>query len=249
MYQKERLEQILSIVRQYGYVTVKFLVNELHYSNATVNRDLNVLAQQKLIHRTYGGVESLEQKGVPLPFRYHKMKTEKLKIGKKAAEYVKDGDVIFLDASTTTEYMLEFLTEKKDVTVLTNNVAAVMRLAEAGVSVVCLGGKIVEPPSMLGGDDTVQTAMRYHADKAFFSTGGATKDGRIGSSETYDLLHRVMAKNSDQIFYLVDHEKFHDGYPYSRFLFDFSEVDCVISDYEFLETLREKFPQTQFVKV
>ena len=45
MYQKERLEQILSIVRQYGYVTVKFLVNELHYSNATVNRDLNVLAQ------------------------------------------------------------------------------------------------------------------------------------------------------------------------------------------------------------
>ena len=249
MYQKERLEQILSIIRQYGYVTVKFLVNELHYSNATVNRDLNLLAQQKLVHRTYGGVEILEKKDVPLPFRYHKMKTEKLTIGKRAAEFVKDGDVIFIDASTTTEYMLEFLTEKKGVTVLTNNLAIVARLAEVGVSVVCLGGKIVEPPSMLGGDDTVQTAMRYHANKMFFSTGGATKDGRIGGSETYGLLHRVMANNSDQIYYLVDHEKFHDVYTYSRFLFDFAEVDCVISDYEFLENLREKYPQTQFIKV
>ena len=49
MYQKERLENIMNIMKKYNYVTVKFLVEELHYSTATINRDLNVLANQKLI--------------------------------------------------------------------------------------------------------------------------------------------------------------------------------------------------------
>ena len=43
MYQKERLDHILQIVKGYGYVTVKYLVANLHYSNATINRDLNLL--------------------------------------------------------------------------------------------------------------------------------------------------------------------------------------------------------------
>ena len=249
MYQKERLEQILSTVRHYGYVTVKFLVSTLHYSNATINRDLNLLAQQKLIHRTYGGVEIIEQKAVPLPFRYHKMKAAKLKIGKRAAEEVKDGDVIFIDASTTTECMVEFLIEKKNIQVLTNNVALVTRLSEAGISVTCLGGKIVEAPSMLGGDDTVQTAARYHADKMFFATSGATKDGRIFGAITYDLLHRVMANNSDKIYYLVDHEKIERDNQSPLFLFDFQKVAGVISDYTFMQEVREKFPETQFINV
>ena len=113
MYQKERLENILQLVKQYGYVTVKYLVSSLHYSNATVNRDLNALVAQGSVRRSYGGVEYIDKKGVPLPFRYHFMRTEKLKIGKKAAEFVRDGDTVFIDASTTAECMTEFLIDKK----------------------------------------------------------------------------------------------------------------------------------------
>ena len=118
MYQKERLENILQLVKQYGYVTVKYLVSTLHYSNATINRDLNALVAQKKVRRSYGGVEYIEKKGVPLPFRYDFMRSEKLKIGKKAAEFIHDGETVFIDASTTTECMAEFLVEKKDLTVM-----------------------------------------------------------------------------------------------------------------------------------
>ena len=52
MYQNERLESIVKIVKQYGYVTVKHLVSELHYSNATINRDLNILEKQGRVRRS-----------------------------------------------------------------------------------------------------------------------------------------------------------------------------------------------------
>jgi DeoR family fructose operon transcriptional repressor len=248
MYQKERLDNILQLVKQYGYVTVKYLVSTLHYSNATINRDLNALVAQKKVRRSYGGVEYIEKKGVPLPFRYDFMRSEKLKIGKKAAEFIRDGDTVFIDASTTTECMAEFLVEKKDLTVITNNMALVMHLSEYGIKTVCLGGKVIEPPCMLDGEDTVENAMKYQADKMFFATGYVSEDGRIGEG-TYGLLHTVMAQNSKEIYYLADHEILDEKHLPKRYLFDFSNVKGVISDYEFSKEIKRKYSNTQFYKV
>lgn len=117
MYQKERTDAIYNIIKEKGYVTVKYLVEEMHYSNATINRDLNILEKQALIKRSYGGAEIVEQKEVPLIFRYHKM---------KAAELIYDGDTIFIDGSTTTESIGKYITNKKDITVITNNLALVV---------------------------------------------------------------------------------------------------------------------------
>lgn len=247
MYQQERLENILRLVKQYGYVTVKYLVSTLHYSNATINRDLNALETQKKVRRSYGGVEYIEKKGVPLPFRYDFMRTEKLKIGKKAAEFICDGDTVFIDASTTAEYMTEFLMKKKDLTVITNNMALVLHLSEYGIKTICLGGKIVEQPCMLGGEDTVETAMKYQANKMFFSTGYVSEDGWIGEG-IYGLLHIVMAQNSNEVYYLADHKKLGEK-RLQRYLFDFSKVKGVISDHEFSKEIKRKYPNTQFYKV
>jgi DeoR/GlpR family transcriptional regulator of sugar metabolism len=110
------------------------------------------------------------------------MKKEKHKIGKIASDAVCDGDTIFIDASTTAEYMAEYLTEKKDLTVITNNLAIVTRLSEYNIKVICLGGKVLEPPYMLCGIETVENAMKYKADKAFFSTWAISKEGKIASN-------------------------------------------------------------------
>ena len=57
MYRKERLDRIIELIETRGFVTVKTLTSELHYSTATVNRDLNILSQMKRIRRTAGGAE------------------------------------------------------------------------------------------------------------------------------------------------------------------------------------------------
>lgn len=112
MYQKERADIILKILRENGYVNVKYLCDQIGYSKATINRDLNYMEKKKLVVRSYGGVELIEKQDIPLVFRYHKMKAEKKRICKAAAELVKDGDVIFIDPSSTTEYITPYLVDK-----------------------------------------------------------------------------------------------------------------------------------------
>ncbi len=245
MYQSERLEKILKILEENGYTTVKYLTDELHYSNATVNRDLALLEAKKLVKRSYGGVELEEKKGVPLVFRYHKMKSSKMKIARTAAELIEDGDTVFIDATTTTQYMGHFLADKKDITVITNNMALATYLADVGKSVICLGGEIVEAPYMLSGIQAVENAKSLHADKMFFSTSGIDDMGRIVSSKVYFALHKVMKENSDKAYFLVDKGKLNvDG---TMYLFDLGDVDAVISDFDLKERLKIDFPETNFI--
>ena len=252
MHQNERWNEILRQLKRYGFVTVKYLVETLHYSNATVNRDLNALEAQGLVKRSYGGVEMTEAtaSGTPLPFRYYKMRAEKQELGKLASDLVKDGEVIFIDASTTCESMVKFLTDKKDLMVITNNISVVEFLAEAGIHVVCLGGQVVEPPSMLGGVETVENSTRYHYDKAFFSTAYFSEDGKIASGLTYYLLHKVALNNANEVYYLADHTKTTSRKPHfakEQYLCDFNRITGVISDYIFPTATLDKYPQTRFI--
>lgn len=244
---KKRLDIILEILKEQGYVTVKYLTEQLHYSTATINRDLNHLVKQKLIRRHYGGAELLEHKSTPLVFRYHKMRPIKNIIGKIAAEYIEDSDVIFIDASTTGQCIGQYITNKKDLTVITNNMALVSYLSQYDIKCICLGGKVIEAPYMLGGEDTVAQAVTYHANKLFFATGGVTKKGTIVDNETYLQLRKTMLNNSDKIFFLADHDKIDKKW--NRVVCDFSKIDYVICDYIFSDNVKKKYNKTKFIEV
>ena len=191
----ERQEKILEILDRQGFVTVKYLIGELCYSSATINRDLNALESRQLIIRNYGGVEPVRTKYVQIPFRAHKMHAEKKRIGRAAASLVKDGDTIYIDSSTTAQCMEQYLIDKKDITVITNNIFLAADLSSHNVKVICLGGTVVEAPCMLYGTETVQNAARYRVDKMFFSTGAVTRGGLI-SAGLYDLLFKTVSANA-----------------------------------------------------
>ena len=153
-----------------------------------------------------------------------------------------------MDGSTTTQYIGKYILEKKDITVITNNIALVTYLSEYGIKVVCLGGPMVEKPSVLCGAETVEYAMRYKADKHFFSTGGASSDGIIYRGNGFHtLLQCMMIQNSKETFYLVDREKI--GKEFSGSTLGFNEVNYIISDYQFSEEVKKKYSDTKFVDV
>lgn len=245
MYQKDRLEDILAILKKHGYVTVKYLTEQLHYSTATINRDLNFLQNQRLVKRSYGGVELAGSKGTPLPFRYHKMRVAKSQIAKKAAEFIENGDVIFIDSTTTTQHIAPYITDRKDLTVITNNVAVVTYLSKYGVRVICLGGPVKEVPYMLYGPETIENAEKYAVDKMFFSAGRLTFDGRIDHG--YHHLCRVVRKNAKQSYFLLDHQKVGGEAREARL--HLRDVDVLISDYEFDDEMIATFPNVQFICV
>ena len=246
MSQKLRQEQILHILEKRRYVTVRYLCDTLHYSSATINRDLNAMQALDLVKRSYGGVEAVEKSHhlPPLLQRQIYMKKEKRRLAKAASEFIKNSDVVFLDGSTTVQHMIPFLADKKDITVITNNMRLSIELGELDMKVICLGGEIKERPHVLFSDETVENAMRYHVDKMFFSVAGNTLDGHIKDT-AYHLLYKVMLRNSSESYFLTDKTKTEERIGIE--LCDFSSLTGVISDFEFPTEIKEKYRGVKFI--
>jgi DeoR/GlpR family transcriptional regulator of sugar metabolism len=243
---KTRQDKIIEILEKEGYVTVRYLSEALRYSTATVNRDLNALEAKQLVTRSHGGVELSRSVYVPVFFRSHKMRAEKMHISKAAASFVKDGETIFIDGSTTAQCMEKYLLSRKDLTVVTNNIALAASLSTHGIRVISLGGEIVEAPSMVGGPEAVEHASKYRVDRMFFASCAITSDGLIASG-VFDLMLKAIAKNAKEVYYLVDHKKIDQ--PFHKVFCDFSAVDCVVSDYDFPEKTKAAFSETRFITV
>lgn len=246
MYQKERVEAICEILRKYGYVTVKFLSAELGYSTATVNRDLNHMEKLSMIRRTYGGVESTETAYTPLLFRYDAYKSAKRAICKRAAEFVQEGDTVFVDASTTTQFLAEYLPKAKPSLVITPNTALAAMLSEQGICVHILGGQVVEAPYFCGGAETVQAARSYRADKCFLSLAYVTENGELIAREDNKFLYKEFLARSKQSFLLLHHGKIKNG---NIFCGTLDDVSCVISDIDYDEEYQARFGGVRFVHV
>ena len=247
MAQKPRRDEILQYLEQNGFSTVGELVELLHYSTATVYRDLNELEHQNLVRRSYGGVELVGRGTMTLARRYDYMQPEKRHLAAMAAEYVKDGETISLAGGSTVACMVPYLGKKKNISVIVHDLRVAEQLGALGVDVICLGGRICDPPSILMGDDTVENAMKYRVDKIFFSATGLTPDGQISVMEKYYLLYHVMMQGADKVCFLADHTKLEQRG--DRRLCDFSAVDYVVSDIDFSGDIRGKYPKTEFVFV
>lgn len=246
MSQKLRQEQILHILEERKYVTVRYLTEVLHYSSATVNRDLNTMQILGLVKRNYGGVEAVDRnRYLPLLQRQLYMKKEKRRNAYAAAELIQNGDSVFLDGSTSVQYIAPFLSDKKDLRVITNNMHLAIELSEYDMDVVCLGGHISERPHMLCSDETVENAMKYHVDKMFFSIDRITEGGLVCTGGCYYLLYRVMLKNSTQAYLLTDSSKLVEHLDVT--LCDFSSLAGVISDFEFSEGTKKLYPHVHFM--
>ena len=245
MIPKQRQEQILQLLETEQYVTVKYLTHVLRYSTATANRDLNEMQALGLLKRCRGGAEAVKRRLPPLPTRQFYMQKEKRRNAYEAAKLIRDGETVFLDASTTVQHIVPFLLEKKNLTVITNSIFLAAELSKHGIQVISLGGRVVECPYVLDGEDTVEHAMKYRVDQMFFSVGSITLAGTVGTS--HYLLHRILLKNSRTAYLLTDSAKITDHVNVA--LCDFSSLTGVISDFEFPEETKRRYPLVNFIVV
>ena len=135
MLKEERLQRLLQILDEQGSVTAEQLSQKLFVSLPTVYRDLRELQRRQLAVRSDGRVRRSRERSVttPLDFRRTIHAAEKAAIARAAVKLIRDGSVIFLDASTTVSYLIDDLTAFRDLTVLTNGLATAALLRQAGV--------------------------------------------------------------------------------------------------------------------
>lgn len=133
MLTEERFAKILSILESMGSVTVQQLMTELNASESTIRRDLNALDANGQLTKVHGGAilktMAYSTKDDNVVSRKEKNRDAKNKIAKYAAEQIAPGDFVYLDAGTTTELMIEYITSHQAVFV-TNAISHAKRLAE-----------------------------------------------------------------------------------------------------------------------
>ena len=113
----KRIDLVENYIINHKTVSIDKLCEVFDVSKNTIRRDLSVLVEKGTIKKVYGGVTVNEnQELVSFEERNVKNSNSKLALGKAAAEFIEDGDSIFLDSGTTTVNIIDFLKDKKDIT-------------------------------------------------------------------------------------------------------------------------------------
>ena len=208
----DREKQILEILLKEKKVSVQQLANALYISEPSVRRDLQSLEKQNLIKRVHGGAvleeTALSKNKIPFLIREYEQSSAKAMIAQKAIDLISDNDVIFMDASTSCYYLIPFLASKRNITVITNGVKALIKLAEYGISAISTGGDLLNNCLALVGEEAHRTIERYNADVALFSCRGISDDGYLADiSPEENNARRKMIQHAKKSYLLCASEK------------------------------------------
>lgn len=238
--QKTRHKKIVELLKSKNELDVNQACEIFKVSPATIRRDFSNLLNNKEISKTWGGLtmaskSESQDKMSSIAHRQLLYSTEKQKIAKKAASFVKDGDVIIIDGGTTTYFMIPYLA-KKNIKVITNSILIAYymdkdRLNKFGGAEIFLTGGFIYPNSeLLVGPQAIANIKQYHADWAFLSVGGLELDLATNSNQLVVETERAMIEQCDKVIMLADSSKF--GKKSMNKMCDLKEVDVLITNYD-----------------
>jgi DeoR family myo-inositol catabolism operon transcriptional repressor len=206
-----RIRQMEQYILEHDLVSMEELRDTFNISMNTVRLDVAQLVSKGAIRKVYGGVCS-NQKGGLVPFdeRQSKNILGKRSAGKTAAAFVEDGDIIFVDSGTTTMYMLDYMGDCSNVTVLTNNLNAINRaVALPNINVICLPGTLERKTNSFVSADTVRTFEKYNIKKAFMASSGITENGMVTNASPHEYeIKRAAITNSKEVYLVIDSSKY-----------------------------------------
>lgn len=181
MLAEERMEEIVRLVQEYGSMTVQKLMEYTGASESTLRRDLNALDKRGMLTKVHGGAIALEMNAVvkdsDVILREELHREEKIEVARYAASLIQPNDFVYLDAGTTTGYLIDFLKEKRAV-FMTNGVMHARKLVQKGYTVYLPGGEFKAVTEALIGEMAIQNLQKYHFTKGFWGTNGI--DSRHG---------------------------------------------------------------------
>lgn len=229
---KIKNEIIYNAICKSGFLKVADIAKQYNLSASTVRRKLDELEKEGLIIRTHGGVKAIDDDSTITGFatRVHTNVAEKRRIALKALKLIHEGDVIFLDASSTTYFLTEYLNEFSKIKVITNGIDTLAALAAKGIDSYSTGGKVLaENSSALVGQFARNAINSVCADIAFFSVHGINENGEIfDSSQEGNEIISCMIKCSDKVVCLCDNTKIGKSGTFK--ICDVADVDYVVCD-------------------
>lgn len=239
----ERRREILRRAALRGVVRVRDLAKDFHVHAMTIRRDLDALAEGGLIERTRGGAEAHPQAAAEVSYqrRADANRAGKRRIAKRALQFIREGDTIAFDASTTSLTLIDLLPGLA-VTAVVPGLDAANALATAQIPFILIGGAFHGPARSFSGPLATSQLRRIHPDVAFFSSKGFTVDAGFTDAHLaeVEMKQQLLASTKRRIA-LVDHTKF--GEVALGSCATLADVDVLVTDEEppndVLEALEE----------
>jgi DeoR/GlpR family transcriptional regulator of sugar metabolism len=207
-----RRQQIIQLLEETPVLSISELADRFGVSVVTIRKDLDNLAADGLLQRTFGGATFSHRSRFNRSFleraRLHQL--AKRAIAAAALEYIKDGDTIILDAGTTTLALAQLMKEEvKSAFVITCSVPVALELSSAGYDILLLGGMVRNKSLALLGRDTLTILDRYQADKAFLGSSGFTVEkGHTTPNPDDAQIKEAIMRASKERYVLVDSSKY-----------------------------------------
>jgi len=229
MLKTKRIQQIQEYVLKHQSVSLDDLGTVFGVSKTTIRRDIRKLISEGMIQKVYGGVAISHAKLESFNERKARNPIQKRLIAKTAADYVENGDVIFIDSVTTTLEMITLL-KTKQVTIITNNLDIIIQaLRFENLTVISTGGLLERNTKSFSSYSHADSFKKYNFDKVFMaSTGVSISNGVTNSSPIESGIKETIVKGNADVFLLVDHTKF-EKYAMVTYC-GLEEIDYLITD-------------------
>lgn len=207
----QRIEDLLIYIKQNKTVELDHLCQVFDVSKNTIRRDIDLLHKEGKIEKVYGGVIYIDHTNlIPFTQRNQVLGVEKRRIGSAAANLVNDGDIIFIDAGSTAAHMLPFLSEKKNLTIITNSLTVLNEaLPMVNTRVISTGGDLLRDTNSFTGIEAIRFLSNYNIHKAFVAASGVSVDNGLTNSSSIEAeIKKAVLNVSGEITLLSDHTKF-----------------------------------------
>ena len=205
----DRRQKILDILHQSGKVSVAAISRELGTTPVTIRSDLTALEQEGHLIRVQGGAV--------LPPRNKSSQTiptvsnveEKKRIAAAIAAMIQDGDTLFINSGTTTEYVATALEIRANLNIVTNSLSVATILGEIpSFRVILVGGEINAQYGFTYGGDALSQLEKYKANWAILSIDGISTSCGITTRHAEEaMVDRTMIANASSILIAADHTK------------------------------------------
>jgi len=198
-------------IRQDGFLPLAEICRGLEISEATARRDMQAIADDGHITRTFGGaLADYNSAFASLGERAKQAPGGKAFIAQRALRQVPKQGNVFLDAGTTVLALARLLARRKGqtLTVVTNSVAVATVLGGApGITLHLLGGVFLHRQATLFGDEAVAALARWRLDAAFLGAEAMNRDGIWNSHRQVIELQQAVLRRARQSFVLIDATK------------------------------------------
>lgn len=204
----QRRQGILQAVRS-GTAHVSDLARAFDVSEMTVRRDLASLERDGKLERVHGGaVNHVPER----PFEETALESPEVKtrIGRCAAELVQDGQTVMIDIGTTALQVARHLHGRRNITVITTNLAVLDELRdEPEVDIVLPGGLVRRNYRSTVGVLAEDALRQLRADIAFLGTSGVDRDLSVWDTTMIEVpIKRAMIAAAGHVVLLADGKKF-----------------------------------------